>query len=43
MNREIIDILLAATVILAAAAVAAVCALGLIVWLAGGKMERRKD
>jgi nitrate reductase NapE component len=43
MSIEILDTILATAAILAALAVAAICALGLIVWLAGGKLDQRKD
>ena len=43
MNIEILDIILAAAAIVAAMAVAGICVLGLVVWLAGGKIDQRKD
>ena len=43
MNSETLDIILAAAAIVAALAVAAICALGLVVWLAGGKLDQHKD
>ncbi len=43
MSIEVLNIILAAFAVLAAMAVAAVCALGVVVWLAGGKLDQRKD
>ena len=43
MTKEIIDIILAAGALLAALAVAVVCGVGLVVWLAGGKPDHGKD
>ena len=43
MNIGILDIILAAAAVMAALAVAAICFLGLVVWLAGGKLVQRKD
>ena len=43
MNIAIVQFLLAAAAIVAALSVAAICVVGLIVWLAGGKMAQRKD
>ncbi len=43
MNTGIIDFLVAAGAVLAAVAVAAVGALGLVVWLAGGKLGRPRQ
>jgi hypothetical protein len=43
MNIGTLDIILAVATVVAALAVAAICALGLVVWLAGGKLDRRKD
>lgn len=43
MTKEIIDIVLVAGTLLAALAVAVVCGVGLVVWLAGGKLDRGKD
>jgi hypothetical protein len=42
MNIATIQILLAAATVLAALAVGAVCAVGLVVWLAGGKLDAGK-
>jgi nitrate reductase NapE component len=42
MNIETLQILLAGAVILAALAVAVVCAVGVLVWLAGGKFDEGK-
>ncbi len=43
MHIGIIDFILATAALGAALAVAAIGALGLVVWLAGGKVDRRKD
>lgn len=43
MTKEIIDIILATGALLAALAVAVVCGVGLVVWLAGGKLDHGKD
>ena len=43
MHIGIIDFILATAALVAALAVAAVAALGLVVWLAGGKVNQRKD
>ena len=43
MNIAIIDLILAAAALVAALAVAVIGALGLVVWLAGGKVDQRKD
>ncbi len=43
MKIEIIDIVLAAAALVVALAVAAMGALGLVVWLAGGKASQRND
>jgi nitrate reductase NapE component len=43
MNNEFLDIVLAAGALMAALAVAVMCGVGLVVWLAGGKVDRRKD
>ncbi|MEI6106100.1 MAG: hypothetical protein WCR49_03710 [Opitutae bacterium] len=42
MNIETLHLLLAAATVLAALAVGAVCAVGLVVWLAGGKLDAGK-
>lgn len=42
MNIATIQILLAAATVLAALAVGSVCAVGLVVWLAGGKLDAGK-
>jgi nitrate reductase NapE component len=42
MNIETLQIFLAAAVILAALSVAVVCAVGVVVWLAGGKLDHGK-
>ncbi len=43
MNKEFLDIILAVSAVVAALAIAATCAVGLVVWLAGGKLDQRKD
>ena len=43
MHYDILEIILAAGVLLAALAVAAMCGVGLVVWLAGGKLDQGKD
>jgi hypothetical protein len=42
MTLETLHLLLATATVLAALAVGAVCAVGLVVWLAGGKLEAGK-
>ena len=39
MNIETLQILLAGAVVLAALSVGVVCAVGVVVWLAGGKFD----
>ena len=43
MNNVIIHVILALGTLVATLAVAAVCGVGLVVWLAGGKLEQGKD
>jgi len=43
MNSGTFDIILAAAALLAALAIAAIGALGVIVWLAGGRGSGRRD
>lgn len=43
MHHDILDLIFAAGVLLAALAVAAMCVVGLVVWLAGGKLSQGKD
>jgi len=40
---DLIDFIVMLGVIAAAAAVGLICALGLVVWLAGGKLDHGKD
>ena len=40
---ELLNIILMLGTVLAASAISLICAVGLIVWLAGGKTDRRED
>lgn len=43
MNHEILDFILAAGAVISALAIALMCGVGLVVWLAGGRLAQRKD